>query len=391
MKYINLTISSMVACFVGMLALHTSCEADYTETENALFISEANGLEKYKKVMVDSEGGQATVSVTLAREADQDVTARLAVDESLIQEFNERNHTEYQLLPSEFYSLSQEKVTIRQGMQSASPVSLKLNPLSKELEDSGVRYAVPVVLKDAEGINMLVPSSKLLYVIDRVIITSVPKLTSSTPAFLNMRKPSYVLKNWSFEFRVNMSMLGTKVGQMNNQGVFGAWGPTGAGNEIYMRFGDAMIEGNRLQVKAYGTQVNCNKIFEANKWYHIAVTSDGSKMKVYIDGELEATMATPKKEITLESPFRVCDSGLYLLAEVMMSEFRFWTKEITQAQIKENQFITNPKSEGLEGYWKMNEGTGSTLNDATGNGNTGTIRGRAPWIEGIRSDGKDKK
>lgn len=392
MIHINCLKVSIVACLGGVLALNMSCEAEYTTTENALYISEASGLGKSQKVMVDSEGGEASVTVTLAKETTRDVSAELFVDAALMKEFNERNHTEYELLPSEYYTLSDEKVTVKEGMQSATPVRLKLKPLSKDMLDSGVRYAVPVALKNADGMNLMTSSSKLLYVLNRVIITSVPKLTSSTPALLNMSKESYTLKDWSFEFRINMSVLGTKVGELNNQGVFGAWGPAGAGNEIYMRFGDAMIEGNRLQVKAYGSQVNCNRTFEANKWYHIAVTSDGSKMKIYIDGELEATMATPKKEITLQPPFRVCDSGVYLQAKVMMSELRFWTKEITPAQIRDNMFIVNSQSDGLEGYWKMNEGAGKVLRDATGHGNDGLIKTddyvQVVWVDGIRSDDK---
>ena len=51
-------------------------------------------------------------------------------------------------------------------------------------------------------------------------------------------------------------------------------------------------------------------------------------------------------------------------------------------------YSCNPKSDGLEGYWKMNEGSGVTLNDATGHGNTGSFITTPIWTQNVRIDGK---
>jgi len=41
---------------------------------------------------------------------------------------------------------------------------------------------------------------------------------------------------------------------------------------------------------------------------------------------------------------------------------------------------------GLRGWWKMNEGTGTTAADSSGNGNTGTLTGGPTWSSGIASN-----
>ena len=41
---------------------------------------------------------------------------------------------------------------------------------------------------------------------------------------------------------------------------------------------------------------------------------------------------------------------------------------------------------GLVGYWKFDEGSGTTAADATGNGNTGTLVNSPSWVTGIIND-----
>lgn len=43
----------------------------------------------------------------------------------------------------------------------------------------------------------------------------------------------------------------------------------------------------------------------------------------------------------------------------------------TEAQLKNNMNSVDPNSEGLLGYWKMDEGQGYVFKDATGHGNDG--------------------
>lgn len=46
---------------------------------------------------------------------------------------------------------------------------------------------------------------------------------------------------------------------------------------------------------------------------------------------------------------------------------------------------TSAKSEGLVGYWRMNDGKGKTFEDCTGNGHTLTAEQDPVWVENILS------
>jgi hypothetical protein len=50
----------------------------------------------------------------------------------------------------------------------------------------------------------------------------------------------------------------------------------------------------------------------------------------------------------------------------------------------------NGNESGLVGYWKFNEGTGTTTADQTTNGNTGTISGAAWVLSGITNTEDDE-
>lgn len=113
-----------------------------------------------------------------------------------------------------------KEVTIQAGKVSAGVASITIQPMTQEMLDSGNKYALPISIMHTDG-NLLESMQNMIYLMDPVIITSVPVLTGSTPAKLNMTK-DYNVTQWSVEFRVNMSILGTEVGEYNNQALFSA-------------------------------------------------------------------------------------------------------------------------------------------------------------------------
>lgn len=181
--------------------------------------------------------------------------ATLGVDEQALDTYNKKNGTNYILLPTDKYSFSEKEVTIQAGKVSCWSSKYYYSTKTQEMLDSGNKYALPISIMHTDG-NLLESMQNMIYLMDPVIITSVPVLTGSTPAKLNMTK-DYNVTQWSVEFRVNMSILGTEVGEYNNQALFSANPSSGKAEdgEIYIRFGDAPIAGNILQVKTQGTQI----------------------------------------------------------------------------------------------------------------------------------------
>ena len=275
---------------------------------------------------------------------------------------------------------------MKAGEVLSSTVEVTIKPLSKEMVDSGKKYALPVGIIGANT-TLLAGASSILYQLEKTPIVTVPILNSRNNAKFNMIN-DYSLTQWSVEFCVNIDRLGTGIGQLNNQAMFSAFAPGGMDGEIYTRFGDAPIKGNIFQIKNQGTQINSNMEFSTNTWYHLAVVCDGVTLSLYVNGELDNQIAVTGKVTNLGKDKFGFGNTDYLKANVKVSELRFWTKAISQTQIKENMYSIDPTTEGLEAYWKMDEGSGNDFKDYTGHGNNGYSVGTTVWSPNERLDGK---
>ncbi|MFA6832638.1 MAG: DUF1735 and LamG domain-containing protein [Bacteroidaceae bacterium] len=372
----------MSAAFIfGMVSCN---DAEYTTMSNAAYLSEAQTL-SFKKVTVDDKGGKTTITVRTAAPVDADTKLEIVYDVQAVENFNKRNGTNYLPLPEDSYELGETEVTILKGKVSASMVNVKLAPFSDEMMESGSKYALPLSVKVVTGdIPLLDNAKSVVYILDQVIITSVPIMNRSNNFVIKKPIDELILDAWTIEFRLNISMLGTEIGQMNNQAIFGSWGPD---SEIFFRFGDAPIKGNIFQVKTMGSQLNSIYEFNPKQWYHIAIVNDGTKVKLYVDGNLDSSMDSPGKQTVLNGDLGFGNNN-YLKADVMLSEFRLWNVARTQAQLQNNMFAVSPKSPDLTFYFKFNEGEGNDFTDATGHGYIGSSKGNTQWVHGIRSDQK---
>lgn len=367
------------------LSLFGCKDAEYTVIKNSIYLSDAETATS-KKVTVDEKGGTATVSVRMANKTNEEVKVTIEATENALRQYNSKNGTSYVLLPAGNYTFSQQNLSIPANRIGADPVLINIKPLSKELVESGNSYAIPVTITSvANGPQILNGTETFLYIIDQVITTDVPTISSKNNLKMNMRK-DYALTQWAVEFRLNISLLGTNIGQYNNQAMFAAFAPDGMDGEIYSRFGDAPIKGSIFQCKNQGTQFNSVTEFKPNTWYHLAIVNDGVKIRFYINGRLDIEIDSPGKITNLARNKFSFGNTDYLKANVLLSEMRFWTKAISQTQIQNNMFAINPKTEGLEAYWKLNEGAGNSFADATGNGNTAVSLGQTTWVKGVRSD-----
>lgn len=362
-----------------------SCnDAKYTTMSNAAYLSEAQTVSS-KKVTVDNKGGNTTITVRTAAPVDVDTKLEIVYDIQAVENFNKRNGTSYLPLPKDSYELEDTEVTIKRGKVSDSMINVKLAPFSDEMIESGSKYALPLAVKVVSGDVPLLDNAKsIVYILDQVIITSVPIMNSRNNFVVKQPTEKLTLDQWTVEFRINMSVLGTHLGEMNNQAIFGCFGPS---SEIFFRFGDAPIKGNVFQVKTMGLQLNSIYEFNAKQWYHIAIINDGTKVKLYVDGNLDSSMDSPGKQTVI-----VGDLGFgntrYLRADVMLSEFRLWNVARTQTQIQNNMFAINPKNPDLTFYFKFNEGQGNAFADASGHGFSCSSVRTTKWIDGIRSDQK---
>jgi hypothetical protein len=121
-----------------------------------------------------------------------------------------------------------------------------------------------------------------------------------------------------------------------------------------------------------------------NVWYHIAVTINGSTLKMYVNGKLYITTSlTDTYSLTGAEVLTVAtDYGNTTFANIKTDEVRVWSSERTEAEIKANMYKELAGSEaGLLAYYKMSNGSGAAVSDNQIAGSYGgTLSGGYTWI-----------
>ncbi|MCR9250804.1 MAG: choice-of-anchor D domain-containing protein [bacterium] len=123
----------------------------------------------------------------------------------------------------------------------------------------------------------------------------------------------------------------------------------------------------------------------ADTWYHVAVTFDGTKATIYVDGvEVSSQTAASTSLTPNNNVLKIGLSGTDPYAfDGAMEEIRFWDVVRTETEINDNKDTELKGDEsGLVLYYNFNEGeiggdnTGiSTIKDLTSQGNDGSLVG----------------
>lgn len=150
-------------------------------------------------------------------------------------------------------------------------------------------------------------------------------------------------------------------------------------NSAFLRLGDANIANNKLQfvvsINNVQQKLTANTALNANTWYHVAATYDGSSMKLYINGVLDASKSQTGS-VNSNGAFNV--GYLYNTSRNFngkIDEVRVWKRALSQTEISQNMCNVTLPATSLAAYWKFNEGSGSSVQDSSGNGITLTLTG----------------
>ena len=120
----------------------------------------------------------------------------------------------------------------------------------------------------------------------------------------------------------------------------------------------------------------------AGEWAHVAGTCDGTTARLYVNGVQKASgpvdtdYTGTTRGVLVGSEF-CCGGNSFpgLIAEVRISNRALSAAEVLARMTT----APAPTADGLVGYWRLNEGSGSTVADLTAQGRNGTISGAA-WI-----------
>jgi hypothetical protein len=330
-----------------------------------------------QSLTVDNTGGSLSITASASHLSKSDITVRFEADSNLVKNYNQLNGTNYKPLPARFFSLSSDNATIHAGSVVSDAILLQVTPFDAGIND-GDQYMIPVKIRDVTGDMPVTEASRVVYIIiARVLINSAFYRSGGSSVDFDIHDPIQGLTSFTVEFRIK---IGWNISASSNVALFMA-NPS----EIFSRFGDVVIDNGQLQVKYAGVQPASSTRFVRDKWYHIAFSLDDAtkQFTMYVDGKRDAVSAVPGNIKFDISSMSFAGGYNEDRGAVTVQELRFWTRARTEAEIRNSICAVDPRSPGLYGYWKFNEGTGNTVADATGNGHTGRFTGNS-WVTGIR-------
>lgn len=161
-----------------------------------------------------------------------------------------------------------------------------------------------------------------------------------------------------------------------------------SGNSAFVRLGDASLANNKLQFVLYSgsTQMKLDGSAGLNtgEWYHVAATFDGTTMKIYINGELDASMTASSSSFVSNGAFAIGRNyGNDRILDGRIDEVSVWSAALSQSTIRDwmCQKVTSshPDYTSLTAYWPLNEGTGSSTADESSNSYNGTLISSPTW------------
>ncbi len=346
--------------------------------ENVAYIQNAY-IQKYAELYIESdESAKTTIPVSMTHvNEDSEIKVKMDFSENVLNEYNEKYNKNYKMYPADKRGFLNNEVVIKKGAAS-SYAELEIKPFTEELKETGDIYAVPVTISQVDGAGIMKGAESFIYVLRQVPYATTGSVRNGS-GYIRFKMPQqeyFEFTAFTAEFMFNISTFTAKDNHVmfynnvtnstnKNEGQLFTRlenGSKGIGNTSFeFSIGD--------NVSIMGTP-NGGK-FEIGKWYHIACVYANRKIYLYINGNLAAKKDVARTSFKLHTEVATKWAGFSFgggnIGLTKVAEVRLWNIERTQDQIKENMYQINPQTEGLRGYWKINEGSGYEFTDATGN------------------------
>ena len=369
-KYI-LLLSAAALCLAA--CTQKADHFDYGQEIALITGTDASPVSK-DQILADEIPISYNFSVSLTGVAPEDVQVHIAYDSLAVVRYNALNKTNYAAVPRNTFVINDEFVTIKKGTATSPMTSVTLRDNSFIQE--GVNYVIPLAVAYMDGgkAGILDASKNLFIKIGKTMETFSLDIPGIGVYSTHSLGAGYNLNTWTLEIKAhpyNMKSRG------NDQLCrFCCWNEDGGG-QVLLRFNengkpwktlDIVAPSGRYVTGSTGDPATGS--FEQNQWYMISIVWDGSNMSVYINGEKD----TPSENSVSGNQgfnlnrFEIGMSwGGYGSSQSYtgrMAEMRIWNIARSASDIASTQCSVDPKSEGLVGYWKMNEGEGHVFHDS---------------------------
>ena len=376
---------NIILAFAAVLALGvTACnQADRFEYGKEIVLITGSGSSPVSKdqILADQIPISYNYSLSATGVATEDMKVHICFDSLAVKAYNEANKTSYVSVPRESVLINDEYVTIQKGSAVSSMTSVTM--LDNSFIQEGVIYVIPISVAYVEGGNAtILDASRSLFIKVGKTMESFSLDIPNTGVYstYDLGKGKYDLDQWTLEIKAHpYNMKSRGADQLCR---FACWNEDGGG-QVLLRFNengkpwktlDIVSVNGRYVTGATGEGDASEGTFNANQWYMISIVWNGSDMSVYINGEKD----TPwQNTISGSQAFKLnrfeigMSWGGYGSSQSYtgrMAEMRIWNIARSQSDIASTLCSVDAKSEGLLGYWKMNEGEGHIFRDsAAGN------------------------
>lgn len=377
MKLMNFT--KYLACSALFLSMAACEDNDYSVIENGVYIAEAAPSDKFNQqienLVIDDENVELKLNIRLAAPVSENVNVSVSLDQSLIDTYNQKNSTVFELLP-EAYREMKESLEIPAGEVSGEPFVVTIKPYNTPNNET---YALPLRITVTSGnVSTVGSADKLLYLLKTpnkqksIVLGGSEKQT----AF----KSALPASKWTFEYWIKVnnntgSPTGEWEGERNRwfrSQIFGdnsAPIHLGGSESVLLRYWADGVKkiAPTLQCQLNGAYFDSSEFWWPDTWYHIAYTYDGSTLTLYKDGVVNNKLAVVKN-FSFDKLI-LCTTFPWKM-QVEFAQIRLWSECLPANLIKDGMSSQVPSdADGLIGYWKCNEGEGNVLKDCTSNGN----------------------
>ena len=332
------------------VAIAACCVVSCQDSESDLLKQKVYFDNNLQSVSMPDTGTSAEVDITSRLSNKQNAAVEVSytlADTALVAAYNSRYGTNYVPFKPENAAFSKAASTIEAGQVYAEKVSLTLNNLDQLQE--GKTYMLPIQLHS--GSVTAISGENVMYVVLAKPI-KIGKAANFYSSYISVKFPNGThFKSFTYEALINSIWWGSNNTIMGTEGV------------MILRVGDTGggIPSGILQAAGRQHYEAPDKL-QTNRWYHVALTFDQAtgKTVMYLNGVkwAESAWNIPGFDPNSDIGFNIGKLAGFPWGERPfyghMSEVRVWSVARTENQIKQNMLGVDPKSDGLELYFKMN-------------------------------------
>lgn len=341
-----------VALFLGLTACQEKLDNDNSNSLgnlSSVYMYNSNANVSFAK---STESGMTKFEIRMSNLRDRNETITIAATD-FFAEYNEKNGTNYKMLPASEYELYEDgntankstngtlNVTLKPG-QTAVQVGVKVRPLNENNFPMGVKYAIPLRIVSA---SLPILSNKDVVVsLSRPFKTSVAKIKQGYGLGVkvagNIQGSDEFTVQGMFLFEEFHSYNGSNVNMSLFQGEMLPYTRIDAG-KIQVKNGggdspDDWAETTDIAIK---------------KWVQITFTYKDSFLKLYINGKLIKTYQRPSLKVSPGMRINIENTQTSYSANRYFREFRVWNRVLTDAEIVDGLYLpVDPTSKGLVVY-----------------------------------------